>query len=191
MYIYDMIINTPTELSEITLIQFMTYNQYLNANKEITQEKADKKMVSVFCKLSTKEVDQIPIKDYKEIVNILTATLNENAGDLILQHKGLGFIPNLDDISVAEYGDLETLYTEDESRIDEFMSVLYRPINQKLGKSYTINKYDGEPKHIDDIHQLPMNVVRSAVGFFLDLRDVLLSCTLRYSNQTEQTTQQT
>jgi len=191
MYIYDMIINTPTELSEITLIQFMTYNQYLNANKEITQEKADKKMVSVFCKLSTKEVDQIPIKDYKEIVNILTATLNENAGDLILQHKGLGFIPNLDDISVAEYGDLETLYTEDESRIDEFMSVLYRPINQKLGKSYTINKYDGEPKHIDDIHQLPMNVVRSAVGFFLDLRDVLLSCTLKYSKQTEQKTQQT
>jgi hypothetical protein len=110
---------------------------------------------------------------------------------LILQHKALGFIPNLDDISVSEYGDLELFYTEDESRIDEFMSVLYRPINQKLGKSYTINKYDGEPKHLDDIHQLPMSVVRSAVGFFLDLRNVLLSCTLRYSNQTEAKTQQT
>jgi hypothetical protein len=186
-----MTINTPSQLSEITLIQFMAYNQYLNANKEITQEQADKKMVSVFCKLSSKEVNQIPIKDYKEIVDILTATLNESAGDLILQYKGLGFIPNLDDISVSEYGDLELFYTEDESRIDEFMSVLYRPINQKLGKSYTINKYDGEPKHIDEIHQLPMDLVRSAVGFFLDLRDVLLSCTLRYSNQTEAKTQQT
>ena len=186
-----MTINTPSQLSEITLIQFMAYNQYLNANKEITQEQADKKMVSVFCKLSSKEVNQIPIKDYKEIVEILTATLNESAVDLILQHKGLGFIPNLDDISVSEYGDLELFYTEDESRIDEFMSVLYRPINQKIGKSYTINKYDGEPKHMDEIHQLPMDVVRSAVGFFLDLRDVLLSCTLRYSNQTEAKTQQT
>jgi hypothetical protein len=60
-----MTINTPSQLSEITLIQFMAYNQYLNANKEITQEQADKKMVSVFCKLSSKEVNQIPIKDYK------------------------------------------------------------------------------------------------------------------------------
>jgi hypothetical protein len=186
-----MTINTPSQLSEITLIQFMAYNQYLNANKEITQEQADKKMVSVFCKLSSKEVNQIPIKDYKDIVEILTATLNESAGDLILQHKGLGFIPNLDDISVSEYGDLELFYKKDESRIDEFMSVLYRPINQKLGKSYTINKYDGELKHIDEIHQLPMDVVRSAEGFFLDLRDVLLSCTLRYSNQTEVKKQQT
>jgi hypothetical protein len=186
-----MTINTPTELSEITLIQFMTYNQYINANKEITKDKADKKMVSVFCKLSLKQVDQIPIKDYKEIVEVLTATLDENAGDLILQYKGLGFIPNLDDISVSEYGDMELFYTEDESRLDEFISVLYRPINQKLGKSYTINKYDGEAKHMDLIHQLPMNVVYSAVGFFLDLRHVLLSCTLKFSNQTEQRTQQT
>jgi hypothetical protein len=174
-------INIPTQLSEVTLIHFMKYNEYVNANKELTQQQADKKLVSVFCSLSLKEVEQIPIKDYKEIVSILQGVLIEDNKPLIKTHNGLGFIPNLENLSVAEYVDLDNFYTEDESTIDKFMAVLYRPIEQKVIGSYSVEKYTGENLHIDKIHALPMDVVRSAIGFFLTLRNDLLDCTLRYS----------
>jgi hypothetical protein len=176
-------INIPTQLSEVSLIQFMKYNEYLNANKEITQQQADKKLLSVFCGLSLKEVEQIPMKDYKEIVTILQGVLQEPAKPLVTTYKGLGFIPNLDNVSVSEYVDLEKFYTEDESTIDYFMAVLYRPIEQKVIRSYSVEKYTGEALHIDNIHALPMDVVRSAIGFFLTLRDDLLTSTLKYSKE--------
>ena len=180
-----MTLNIPTELSEITLIQFMTYNQYLNSNKDITVEQADKKLVAVMCKLTAKEVGNIPIKDYKEVVNLLRAVMEEGAKEMVPQWNGLGFIPSLEDVSVDEYADLENYYTEDESSIDKFVGVLYRPVVVKSLGNYSIEKYEGKIDHIDLIHQMPMNVVRAALGFFLTLRDDLLNCTLRYSSQQE------
>jgi len=185
-------LNIPTELKDITLIQFMKYKEYLNANKEITEDQCNRKALSVFCNISMKEVDKIPVKDYKEIVAILHKAIHEDPKPLINTWNGLGFIPNLDKISLEEYSNLETYYSEDEHQIDKYLAVLYRPITQTVLKSYSIQNYDDELPHLDTIHQMPMDVCRSAIGFFLNLRDDLYHITLRYSKETQaKTTPQT
>lgn len=162
----------------------MKYNSYLRSNPNITAQQSNKKLVSVFCNLTNKKVELIPIKIYKEIIETLTKVLQEEVNELIPQWNGLGFIPNLDDIKVKEYADLELFYKEDESELDKFLSVLYRPIKQKVGKDYIIEEYNGDiGEHINKIHAMPLDVVSSSIGFFLRLRDELLTCTLNYSKE--------
>jgi hypothetical protein len=68
------------------------------------------------------------------------------------------------------------------------MSVLYRPIVKKLGKSYTIEKYNGtKPETIELFSKaLTMDIVFGAISFFLLLQRDLVSATLTYLvSQTE------
>jgi len=53
-----------------------------------------------------------------------------------------GFHPNLEEITLGEYADLET-YLKDgiENNITKIMAVLYRPIIEKEGDNYSIEAY--------------------------------------------------
>ena len=182
-------IKIPTSSSEIVFKDYIKYKAYLNSNKEITDRQANRKAVEIFCGLTTKEVDLIPHKDYKDIVNVLVYALSEQTTELIRTYKGLGFIPNLDDITSAEYADLDALWDEDETNIVEVMNVLYRPIKRKILDEYQIEDYTD--KIHDDIYNLPLSVVKSSLGFFLTLRESLLATTLKYSQQATQEMPQT
>ena len=182
-------INIPTSSSEILLKDYIKFKAFLNSNKEITDKQANRKAVEIFCKLTSKEVGLIPHKDYQEIVNALNSALTEESKELIRIHNGLGFIPCIDDITAAEYADIEELWDEDETNIVEVMNVLYRPIKHKIIDDYEIEDYTD--KINNEIYNLPLNVVKSSLGFFLTLREQLLDITLRYSQQPTQETQPT
>ena len=182
-------INIPNSSSEILLKDYVKYKAFINSNKEITDKQANRKAVEIFCGLTHKEVGQIPHKDYQDIVNLLVFALSDEPKELIRTYKGLGFIPNLDDISAAEYADIDDLWDEDETNIVEVMNVLYRPIKRKILDEYEIEDYTD--KINNDIYNLPLSVVKSSLGFFLTLRESLLATTLRYSQQATQATQPT
>lgn len=178
-------INVPTDLSEISLRQ---YQKFLEVQKENDNENfLATKMIEIFCDIDNKNVFQMKAKDIHRITNIL-ADMFEQKPQLINRFTmggvEYGFIPNLDDMTLGEYVDLDT-YISQWDRMEYAMSVLYRPIKESYKHKYTIEEY----KAIDQekMKDMPLSVVFGSMLFFyrlgIDLSRVMTNY-LEGGNQT-------
>jgi len=79
-----------------------------------------------------------------------------------------GFHPDLSDITLGEFADLETMIKQGiEDNLPEIMSILYRPITGKKGDRYTIQSYDGEIRlRAEEMKQMKAEDVQGALVFF-------------------------
>ena len=73
------------------------------------------------------------------------------------------FIPNLDDISLGEYIDIDT-YISEWDNIHIAMNVLYRPLKQKLKEKYLIEDYNENNNTV--LQDMPLDAVMSSIFFF-------------------------
>lgn len=82
-----------------------------------------------------------------------------------------GFHPNLDDITLGEYADIETFIKNGiDKQLPELMAVLYRPITEKKNDIYTIDAYDGNIRiRTEEMKQMSAEQVQSALVFFYHL----------------------
>lgn len=178
-------INVPTDLSEISLGQ---YQKFLKIQQENDNENfLATKMIEIFCDIDNKNVFQMKAKDIHRITNIL-ADMFEQKPQLINRFTmggvEYGFIPNLDDMTLGEYVDLDT-YISQWERMEYAMSVLYRPIKESYKHKYTIEEY----KAIDQekMKDMPLSVVFGSMLFFyrlgIDLSRVMTNY-LEGGNQT-------
>jgi len=97
-----------------------------------------------------------------------------------------GFHPNLDDITLGEYADIET-YIKDgvEKKLPEMMAILYRPIIEKKNDLYTIEAYDGNIRmRAEEMKSMSAEQVQSALVFFWSFAAVLLEILPLYLTQT-------
>ena len=175
----------PSELSEITLDQ---YQRYLKITEKETDEGfLRSKMLEIFCNIKLTDTLKMKLGD----VNAITEILNEmfDSKPKLVQRfkmKGVeyGFIPNLDDISLGEYIDLDS-FLGDWDNMHRAMAVLYRPIKQKYGERYNIDEYqvgDGEV-----MKDMPMDAVISSVLFFYHLGIDLSQAMMNYLEESQET----
>lgn len=173
-------IDVPSKLSDITLEQYQAFMRVQDAND--SDEFLAQKMVSIFCKIPMSQVMYINAVSVNEIVATLSAMF-QGQKKLItkfkLGGKEFGFIPNLEDMSYGEYCDLEK-YITDWSEIHKAMAVLYRPITSDGKTGYLIEDYEGSATYADVMKFAPLDVVLSAVVFFYNLGNELLTATLNY-----------
>jgi hypothetical protein len=159
-------ITVPTKLKDITLFQFLEYEslpENLSDNDRAIQT------ISIFCQLTTQEVKKLPIKILQEaLLKISDAISEEPKLEPIFNLNGVdyGFIPNLDNISTAEFIDIEN-YQKERKDLYKLMSVLYRPLINKEGKRYDIESYEG--KITEDFQEIPMHHVKASMVFFCNL----------------------
>jgi hypothetical protein len=163
----DINVTIPTNLSEITLRQ---YKHFLKIQKKVDDEKfLSAKIIEIFCKVELKDVMNIKFKDSEFIVNTLTdmfAQTPKLVKSFSLNNVSYGFHPQLDDLTLGEYIDLDT-YIGDWENIEKAMAVLYRPITSKLKGKYAIAEYDA--KENAQILDMPMDAVLSSI-FFVEFR---------------------
>lgn len=118
-----------------------------------------------------------PLVEGKKFIAELIKELNKDdyKHQLTFNFKGreFGFIPNLNDMTVGEYVDIETYQSSPES-IHKLMSILYRPIIKKRGKYYEIEKYSGTEKWSNEFLDLPAHYYKSSMVFFYNLSKELL-----------------
>ena len=91
--------------------------------------------------------------------------------------KEYGFHPDLDDITLGEYADLETILKNDvEKNLPEAMAILYRPVTEKGENGvYTIAAYDGNIRiRAEQMKKMSAEQVQSALVFFYHLGKGLL-----------------
>lgn len=173
-------ITIPTSLDEITLEQ---YQKFLSIAKDNPDgEFLQHKMVEIFCGIDLKNAAQISFKDVNEITTNLSNLFNkkyELKRTFKLGNTEFGFIPNLDEITLGEYTDLDK-YISDWDKMHNAMAVLYRPITKKLKDKYQIEEYNGSYTYCDAMKYAPVDVVLGAVVFFYNLGNELLKSTIHY-----------
>jgi hypothetical protein len=86
-----------------------------------------------------------------------------------------GFHPNLDDITLGEYADIETYIKGGvDKNLPELMAILYRPVKQKKNEVYIIDAYDGDIRmRAEEFKQMSAEQVQSALLFFYTFGKVL------------------
>jgi len=176
-------ITIPTDLSEITLRQ---YKHFLKIQKTVDDENfLSAKIIEIFCKVRLEDVMQIKFNDSEFIVNTLTEMFEQKPNLVTkfkLNNKVYGFHPQLDDLTLGEYIDLDT-FVGDWENIEKAMAVLYRPVVNKLKDKYTIEEYKvGKDAELLD---MPMDAVLSSIFFLWNLGLDLSKAMMNYLDKEE------
>jgi len=176
-------ITIPTDLSEITLRQ---YKHFLKIQKSQDDENfLSAKIIEIFCKVKLEDVMQIKFNDSEYIVNTLTEMFEQKPNLVTkfkLNNKEYGFHPQLDDLTLGEYIDLDT-FIGDWENIEKAMAVLYRPVVNKIKDKYTIEEY--KVGRDADILDMPMDAVLSSIFFLWNLGLDLSKTMMNYLDKEE------
>ena len=132
-------------------------------------------------------LSDIPAKYVKALSMKHISTILEKVADIqateetvlkdviTLGGKNYGFHPNLDELTIGEYADIESFIEQGfENNMPEIMAVLYRPIIDREGKKYTIEAYDGKiEERVKEIKKMKAKDVQAALVFFWNFASVL------------------
>ena len=171
-------INVPTSLKDVTL---RNYKRFLKIQETVDNERfLNAKIIEIFCDVKLEDVMLLKFKDSEEIVNGLTK-LFDSKPQLVtkfeINKKEYGFHPQLDDLTLGEYIDLDT-FIGDWDNIEKAMNVLYRPVLVSLKDKYSIEEYRVET--VNDILDMPMDAVLSSIFFLwnlgLELSSTMMNC---------------
>lgn len=99
--------------------------------------------------------------------------------------KEYGIIPDLTDITVGEFADLDRLVQDGKTfdNLEAVMAILYRPVTERWNDFYDIEPYDPKPKDVEVMKGMRMNVALGAVVFFWRIAEVLASDSAPYSER--------
>ena len=165
-------IRIPTELKDITLMQYKAYEKVIqaNVNDQYSEKFINTKMLEIFCNIPYEYANKMKLNDFVEIVDKINAMLMLKP-DLVQSFKmgdsEFGFIPNLEEMTFGEYIDLDSNIGDPE-RVEYVMAVLYRPIKQRVGERYSIKEYEPELLR-EAMLNMPMDAVVSSILFFWNL----------------------
>lgn len=167
-------INIPESLNEITIKQFFDFKKCCDASQDDNYLRLA--MVSIFCDISIEDIKKISSKDYIEISNQLTEVLKQepiHVEKFIINGVSFGFIPNLEKITAGEYIELDTLFKDEETYLEQ-MAVMYRPITGTYKNLYHIEPFEDIDKHKDIMIAAPISAYLGAKVFFCNLLTELL-----------------
>jgi hypothetical protein len=175
-------ITIPNHLSEITLKQYQDFVKIKSEDEYLLQCK----MIEIFCNVPYKDVLTIKLSDAEEITNTLNGMFEDKpklVQSFKMNGKNYGFHPDLQDMTLGEYIDVDT-FIGDWENIHTAMNVLYRPIKQRSGGKYLIEDYNTDTK--EQMLDMPLEAVISSVFFLFHLgMDLSLLVTNRYLEEGE------
>jgi hypothetical protein len=170
-----------------------TYN-LINSWSEVSLEKW-LKVIDVETGSKTKQAEEtiaalsdMPKKLVKELalrdVAIIMGKISElqSKQDTVLKKvfeiDGIeyGMHPDLSEITLGEYADIETLIKEGiQKNLPELMAILFRPIKERNGEVYTIDAYDGNIKiRAEEMKKMSAEQVQATLFFLFNFVTELL-----------------
>ena len=171
-------IDVPDSLSDIKLRQYQKFVKETKDNEDT--DFIQNKIIEIFCNVRASDVKKIKYTDIKKISNRINKLFEEKPAlvrNFNLYGVNYYFIPNLDEISLGEYIDIDT-YISDWDNIHIAMNVLYRPLKQKLKEKYLIEDYNENNNTV--LQDMPLDAVMSSIFFFYHLGNDLLKVIVNY-----------
>jgi hypothetical protein len=187
-------ISIPTSLDDIPLGAYQEFMKVAAQNvsekgeyNEGAEEIINAKALEHFCNVKPSQISALPMDLFNEVLGIVNTVLQEKPElklTIEIQDQGkklvkLGFIPNMEKMTYAEFVDLNN-YLEGWENAHKMMAVLYRPITQELGHKYAVMSYEGTDKWSDLMKAMPVSHAIAARLFFYGLMNELSEATLKY-----------
>jgi hypothetical protein len=144
-----------------------------------TRSKEAEETIAALSNIPKDLINQLELKDVAVIMSKmaeLQAKQDSSLKRIIeIEGKRYGFHPNLDEITLGEYADLETIIKNDmQKNLPEVMAILYRPIVEEKNDVYTIEAYDGDISiRTEEMKKMSAEQVQSALVFFWGFVNVL------------------
>ena len=160
-------ISIPTKLNEISLGTYQTFMKV--SEKTNDDEFLCEKMVQIFCHIELKDVAEIRWSDVQYIIDKINTAFQDKPKfkrTFKINTTEFGFIPDLEDISFGEFVDLQNNL----DKIEDFhkaMAVMYRPIIEKKGDKYEIERYQSAHNYAEVMQHAPIDIALAAKVFFL------------------------
>ena len=177
-------IDVPDSLSDIKLRQYQKFVKETKDNEDT--DFIQNKIIEIFCNVRASDVKKIKYTDIKKISDRINKLFEEKPGlvrNFNLYGVNYYFIPNLDEISLGEYIDIDT-YISDWDNIHIAMNVLYRPLKQKLKEKYLIEDYNENNNTV--LQDMPLDAVMSSIFFFYHLGNDLLKVIVNYLQNSQE-----
>ncbi len=171
-------VDVPDSLSDIKLRQYQKFVKETKDNEDT--DFIQNKIIEIFCNVRASDVKKIKYTDIKKISDRINKLFEEKPAlvrNFNLYGVNYYFIPNLDEISLGEYIDIDT-YISDWDNIHIAMNVLYRPLKQKLKEKYLIEDYKENNNTV--LQDMPLDAVMSSIFFFYHLGNDLLKVIVNY-----------
>ena len=147
---------------------------------KVTKSKEEEETIAALSTIPKDLINQLELKDVVFIMAKLSE-LQTNQDSALkrvieIQGKRYGYHPNLDEITLGEYADLETMIKNNlEKNMPEVMAILYRPIVNEENDVYTIEAYDGKISiRAEEMKKMSAEQVQSALVFFWAFVNALL-----------------
>jgi len=154
--------------SDVTLEKWLKLINYTDLSKA----KEAEEVIGALSNIPKKLIKELSIKDVAVIMERLAKLQEEQDTSLkrIIKIDGVdyGFHPDLSEITLGEYADLETFIKLGlEDHLPEIMAILFRPVKEVKNDVYIINAYDGNIKIRSEIFKKMSSVqVQNALVFF-------------------------
>ena len=162
--------------SEVTLEKWLKLIDYQKGTK--SEEAKD--TIAALSDIPKNLLSQLELKDVAVLMGKI-AELQERQDSSLkriieIEGKRYGFHPNLDDITLGEFADIETFVKNDiDNNLPELMAILYRPIVEEKNNIYIIEAYDGNISiRAEEMKKMSAEQVQSALVFFYNLGNELL-----------------
>ena len=173
----------PDSLAEITLGEYQEYLAAIDGlDEETEQDEINHKAIEAFCKTDYDSILSIPLQQYQRILEVLNNAFSAKTHFIQKFDMGefkFGFIPKLDEMSLGEYIDLESNFS-DWQQMHKAMAILYRPIAVEKKQKYAIIPYEVDEDRQDMMKDMPLSVVMGCTVFFYSLGTELSKATLNY-----------
>ena len=169
--------------SDVTLDKWIK----LISKKEKTTSQEAIETLSVLTDIPKKLIKELSINDVAAIMKRISY-LQEKADTSLkriikINDIDYGFHPNLEEITLGEYADIETYLKNGlEDNLTKLMSVLYRPITERDGDNYSIEAYglSNARMRAEKFKKMKAKDVNSSLVFFWTFVKQLLICLQQY-----------
>lgn len=164
-------VSIPQNTHEITVEQYSKYNLIAN---DSDKEFVGHKMLSIFLGISMKDALNMEQATAEEVIKDLNDMLDTQEETFTFKHKGIeyGFIPDLEQITLGEYVDLED-YIQNAKDWHKAMAVMFRPVSQRIRDLYDIEPYTGDKRSQETAKDFPASAFITATVFFYNLSKLL------------------
>lgn len=169
-------VSIPADYASITVKQYLDFHAAKN----------DIERLSSISNLTKEQAEQIPFQHLPTLLGAFEDTLaNESAKffeTITIKDKDFGFIPDLYAISMGEYADISTWASDVNANIVKIMGTLYRPIDKRVGKKYTIVPHSKQNRELVEeyVEQMTLEQFNGAMLFFSTLLTELNNTSLDY-----------
>ena len=162
-------VEIPNDWNGISIRMYQEFEKL--KKKNLKEDEFNLEVLAAVCGLNRKMVERMEARSLNKVLKNLKFLAVQPETEKLqkkVEWNGAtyGFIPNLSEITMGEYIDIEGHCKEAHNNLHKIMSILYRPIVKETKTRYSIEPYSPSDEIDEEFLDFPILPSMSALSFF-------------------------